>query len=114
MLIYTVKRYIYLASTGEGFINVISLLCVSEEFSLKIVQLNLEDDDRYQCQVMATANSSSLVSQFAYVNVLGKFSLKIVQLNLEDDDRYQCQVMATANSFSLVSQFAYVNVLGKF
>ena len=51
----------------------IFLLRVSEEFSLKIVQLNLEDDDRYQCQVMATANSSSLVSQFAYVNVLGKF-----------------------------------------
>ena len=64
---------IFSVQSTEGFINVISLLPFSEEFSLKIVQLNLEDDDRYQCQVMATANSSSLVSQFAYVNVLGKF-----------------------------------------
>ena len=48
------------------------LFLFPEEFSLKIVQLSLEDDDRYQCQVMATANSSSLVSQFAYVDVLGK------------------------------------------
>lgn len=41
-----------------------------EEFSLKIVQLSLSDDDYYQCQVMATEDSQSLVSNFAYVNVL--------------------------------------------
>ena len=49
-----------------------NILFISEEFSLKIINLSLIDDDHYQCQVMATEDSSSLVSQFAYINVLGK------------------------------------------
>ena len=39
------------------------------------MQLSLSDDDYYQCQVMATEESPSIVSLVAYVNVLGKLNL---------------------------------------
>ena len=44
----------------------------TEEFSLKIVDLQLEDDNRYQCQVMWTEEHQGIVSQYAWINVLSK------------------------------------------
>ena len=44
-----------------------------EEFSLKIVNLQLEDDEKYQCQVMWTEEYQGMVSQYAWINVLSKY-----------------------------------------
>ncbi|KAL3885785.1 hypothetical protein ACJMK2_025823 [Sinanodonta woodiana] len=56
-------RYTMIGATVQGADKI-------EEFSLKIVDVQLEDDSRYQCQVQATEEIPGIQSRYANLEVL--------------------------------------------